>query len=259
MIKPPRLLRDEQKKLLNEYFTQYPDDERECYSVDEERLENARMKKWLYQHASELLQRYWDYRDWIGDEGQLCDGEGNNLYANGDSQLIQDWDVNDEGYCVFPGTDTFILNMNGKPIKNPVLDSRVQELYLSERVIYVADMAAMVVKQFPEQMDKIEESTDLDNKLLGHVFAAYAISQPMEKLFYSDKEKFRKYCDLIEELWRYGDDEVQNIIDVTILEDLNTGDLEVWKGLGDYFSEDFKQYINNELIHTNIVMRIVPI
>ena len=27
-------------------------------------------------------------------------------------------------------------------------------------------------------------------------------------------------------------DEIQNIIDVTILEDLNTGDLEVWKGLG---------------------------
>lgn len=72
MIKPPRLLRDEQKKLLNEYFTQYPDDEREYYSVDEERLENARMKKWLYKHVSELLQRYWDYRDWIGDEGQLC-------------------------------------------------------------------------------------------------------------------------------------------------------------------------------------------
>ena len=130
---------------------------------------------------------------------------------------------------------------------------------MNERVIYVADMAAMVVKQFPEQMDKIEESTDLDNKLLGHVFAAYAISQPMEKLFYSDKDKFRRYCELIEELWHYGDDEVQNIIDVTILEDLNTGDLEVWKGLGEYFGEDFKQYINNELIHTNIVMRIVTI
>lgn len=260
MIKPPRLLRDEQKKLLNEYFTQYPDDEREYYSVDEGRHENVRMKKWLYKHASELLQRYWDYREWIGDEGQLCDGEGNILYANGDSKdLIQDWDVNEAGYCMYPGTDDLILNSNGKAIKNPVLDPRVQELYLSERVICVADMAAMVVKQFPEQMDKIEESKDLDNKLLGHIFAAYAISQPMEKLFYSDRDKFSRYCDLIEELWRYGDDEVQNIIDVTILEDLNTGDLDVWKGLGDYFGEEFKNYINDELIHTNIVMRNVPI
>lgn len=259
MIKPPRLLRDEQKKLLNEYFSQYPDDEREYYCVDEERLENARMKKWLYQHASELLQKYWDYRNWIGDEGQLCDGEGNNLYVNCDSQdLIQDWDVNSDGYCVFPGTDNLILNLNGKPIKNPILDPRVQELYESERIIYVADMAAMVVKQFPEQADKIEESMDIDNKLLGHVFAAYAISQPMEELFYSDKDKFRQYCDLIEELWHYGDDDVQNIIDVTILEDLNNGELEIWKGLGDYFSEDFKHYINDELIHTNIAMRIVP-
>lgn len=64
---------------------------------------------------------------------------------------------------------------------------------------------------------------------------------------------------MIEELWRYGDDEVQNIIDVTILEDLNTGDLDVWKGLGDYLGEDFRHYINYELIHTNIVMRNVPI
>ncbi len=38
MIKPLKLLRDEQKKLLNEYFKRYPDDEREYYSVDEERL-----------------------------------------------------------------------------------------------------------------------------------------------------------------------------------------------------------------------------
>ena len=260
MIQPPRLLREEQKKLLNEYFIQYPDDEKLYYDVDEERHENARMKKWLYKHASELLQRYWDYRDWIGDEGQLCDGEGNTLYANGNSKdLIQDWDVNNDGYCMYPGTDNLILNINGKPIKNPVLDPRVQELYLNERVIYVADMAAMVVKQFPEQMDKIEESMDLDNKLLGHVFAAYAISQPMEELFFSDKEKYRKYCELIEELWRYGDDDVQNIIDVTILEDLNNGNQEVWKGLGDYFSEDFKHYINDELIHTNIAMQIIPI
>ena len=37
------------------------------------------------------------------------------------------------------------------------------------------------------------------------------------------------------------DDEIQNIIDVTILEDLNTGDLEVWKGLGDYWGEGFNK------------------
>jgi len=65
--------------LLNEYFTQYPDDEKLYFNVDEGRHENVRMKKWLYKYASEVLQRYWDYRDWIGDEGQFCDGEGNNL------------------------------------------------------------------------------------------------------------------------------------------------------------------------------------
>lgn len=151
------------------------------------------------------------------------------------------------------------MNMNGKPIKNPVLDPRVVELYSSERVICVIDMAALVIERFPEQRDKIEESMDIDNKLLGHVFAAYAISQPMEKLFYNDKEKFGKYCELIEELWHYGDDDVQNIIDVTILEDLNTGEVNVWKGLGDFLSEDFKRFINDDLIHSNIVMNIIPV
>lgn len=260
MIRPPRLLRDEQKKLINEYFSQYPDDERAFYSIDEEQFDNKRMKKWLYSHASELLQRYWDYRDWIGDEGQLCDGNGNILYPESNSkEWIQDWDVNDDGYCVFPGTSDLILNVNGKPIKNPVLDSRVVELYSNERVICVADMVALAIERFPEQRDKIDESMDLDNKLLGHVFASLAISQPMEKLFYSDKEKFGKYCDLIEELWHFGDDDVQNIIDVTILEDLNTGDEDVWKGLGDFFSEDFKQYINEDLIHSNMFMNIISI
>ena len=260
MMRPPRLLREEQKKLLNEYFCQYPDDERAFYTTDSDWFVNIRMKKWMYKHASELLQRYWDYRDWIGDEGQLCDGNGNILYLESKSnEWIQDWDVNEDGYCVFPGTSELILNVDGKPIKNPVLDSRVEELYSSERVICVADMAAIVIKQFPEQTDKIDESMDLDNKLLGHVFAALAISQPMEKLFYDDKEKFAKYCKLIEELWHFGDDDVQNIIDVTILEDLNTGEIDVWKGLGEFFSEDFKQYINEDLIHTNIVMNIIPI
>ena len=196
MIKPPILLRDEQKKLLNEYFSQYPDDEQEFYIENSEWFVNIRMKKWMYNHASEMLKRYWDYRDWIGEEGQLCDGEGNVLYANSNSKdWIQDWDVNEDGYCIFPGTQNLILNTNGKPIKNPILDSRVQELYLNERVICVADMAEMVIKQFPEQKDKIEESTDLDDRLLGHVFAGRAISQPMEKIFYSDKDKFRQYCD----------------------------------------------------------------
>ena len=52
---------------------------------------------------------------------------------------------------------------------------------------------------------------------------------------------------------------MQNIIEVTILEDLNNGNLDVWKGLGNFFSKDFKQYINENLIHSNIAMNIIPI
>ncbi len=77
------------------------------------------MEQWVYDHASENLKLYMDYRNWVGDEGQLCDGKGNALLRNKDDRWswIQDWDVNEQGYCVFEGTQELILNMDGKPIK----------------------------------------------------------------------------------------------------------------------------------------------
>jgi hypothetical protein len=50
------------------------------------------------------------------------------------------------------------------------------------------------------------------------------------------------YCRTIELMWRYGDDAVKNVVDVTVLERL---------------SDDFKKYINEELLKGNIVMFLV--
>ena len=74
---------------------------------DEEAQElNEAMKQWMYEHASEELRLYLEYRDWIGDEGQLCDGKGNILLSDPEDRWnwIQDWDVNEDGYCLFKGT-----------------------------------------------------------------------------------------------------------------------------------------------------------
>ena len=127
-------------------------------------------------------------------------------------------------------------------------------------MLSINDMKNIVVEQFPEQIIRIKDASDPDGDLMGHIFASRAISGPMMKLFYSDRKKFEKYCQIIELLWREGDENIQNIINVTVLEDLNTNaDEEVWKSLGKYFSQELKDYINNDLIHTNILMRTVEI
>ncbi|MBE6016326.1 MAG: hypothetical protein E7233_01780 [Lachnospiraceae bacterium] len=125
MMRPPDPLWDETQSLLDEYFSQFSEEEMQ-EAIDEEDF-----NRWLDNHASEELKLYWEYRKWVGDEGQLCDGKGNDILLDEHNcwSWIQDWDVNEDGYCVFKGTDTLIMNYDGTPIKNPVLDKRVADMY----------------------------------------------------------------------------------------------------------------------------------
>ena len=52
---------------------------------------------------------------------------------------------------------------------------------------------------------------------------------------------------------RYGDEAVKNVVDVTLLERLSD-DEAVWLSFGKYISDDFKEYINEELLKDNIAM-----
>ena len=54
-------------------------------------------------------------------------------------------------------------------------------------------------------------------------------------------------------MWRYGDEAVKNVVDVTLLERLSD-DEAVWLSFGKYISDDFKEYINEELLKDNIAM-----
>ena len=136
MMRPPRPLWEEEESLIQalceEFFSPLSEEEMKRELSDEEDRElNEAMKKWMNEHASEELRLYWEYCDWIGDEGQLCDGKGNILLSDPEDRWswIQDWDVNEDGYCLFKGTKKLILDADGNPIKNPVLDKRVAELY----------------------------------------------------------------------------------------------------------------------------------
>jgi len=125
MFKPPEPLWEEEQSLIKEYFSQFSEDEMEKEMDDDD------FERWMEGHASEELKLYWEFRKWLGDENQLCDGKGNSLLTNPADKLswIQDWDVNEDGFCVFTDTDQLILNSDGTPIKNPVLDKRVAEMY----------------------------------------------------------------------------------------------------------------------------------
>ena len=54
-------------------------------------------------------------------------------------------------------------------------------------------------------------------------------------------------------MWKYGDDSVRNVVDVTLLERLSDSK-QGWQRFGKYISEDFKNYINEELLSNNIAM-----
>lgn len=54
-------------------------------------------------------------------------------------------------------------------------------------------------------------------------------------------------------MWSQGDETIQNVVDVTILEYLSD-DEEVWIHFGTYISDNFRNYINRELLKQNRAM-----
>ena len=135
MMRAPRCLEEESDRLVEEFFSQYDDVEMKREMTDSECASwEKELHDWINLHASKELKLLWEYMNWHGDEGQLCDGKGKPLLTDPTDQFswIQEWDVNEDGYCVYEGTDVLILNTDGKPIKNPVLDQRVVELYEKE-------------------------------------------------------------------------------------------------------------------------------
>ena len=74
-----------------------------------------------------------------------------------------------------------------------------------------------------------------------------------------NEELIKIYSKVIELMWKYGDEAVVNVVDVTILEKLSD-DINVWNRFGKYITNDFKEYINKDLIRSNIAMcHVAPI
>ncbi|GAA0216526.1 DUF7674 family protein [Selenomonas dianae] len=87
----------------------------------------------------------------------------------------------------------------------------------------IVEMANYITNIFPENKQYYKEHIGDYETVLAHVFAIETIDIPMENEFkaHAESERFRKYCKLIQCLWENGDDEVRNVIDVTILESIS--------------------------------------
>ena len=121
------------------------------------------------------------------------------------------------------------------------------------------EMANYITDVFPQNKQYYKEHIRDYGAVLAHVFTIETINIPMEKDFNvgSESETFRKYCMLIQSLWENGDDEVRNVIDVTILESISDHK-RMWETFGRHISQKFIDYINDEVLTENILMDSTP-
>lgn len=95
-------------------------------------------------------------------------------------------------------------------------------------------------ERFPEFRETYQEHLEYYEELLGHVFfGGETLLGVLESLLKTngEKEKIRRYIGFVEDMYANGDDDVQNIVEVTILECLGD-DETVLRNAFTYFSEE---------------------
>lgn len=117
------------------------------------------------------------------------------------------------------------------------------------------DCVTMIKKLNINGCDELFKHKKIFGDILLHVYASEQIGQLLYDLLLKESDSIyvNIYTTAIEKMWRYGDESVKNIVDVTLLEYLSDNE-KVWNLLGKFISKDFKEYINNELLRSNIAM-----
>ena len=89
----------------------------------------------------------------------------------------------------------------------------------------------------------------------AHIFFADEINIPLMLLLQSnsDKKTIQQYCSFIEEMYYDGDEDVKNVVEVTILEQLSD-ETKIWLCFGPYLSNEFIREINTVLIPRNTML-----
>lgn len=96
--------------------------------------------------------------------------------------------------------------------------------------------------------DRLDEHLKDYGEVLLHIYASDELGNPLRELLEKQSNCIlvNIYCKVIELMWKYGDDSVRNVVDVTLLESLSDSE-ECWQHFGKYISEDFRNHINVEL------------
>ena len=117
------------------------------------------------------------------------------------------------------------------------------------------DCIERILEVFPEYYELYLSHMSEYGKVLLHIFIAETINEPLVLLLKGHSDA-KKHCEIIESMWKRGDDSVRNVLDVTILERLSDEKV-VWQKFGKAISSDFKNYINNEVLAHNVMMASV--
>ncbi len=99
---------------------------------------------------------------------------------------------------------------------------------------------AQKLDELPEFEGAYQEHLTYYGELLGHVFfGGETLLGALERLLPAneDRARIRQYIDFVEDMYANGDDDVQNIVGVTILECLGD-DETVLRNAFSYFSEE---------------------
>lgn len=102
--------------------------------------------------------------------------------------------------------------------------------------------AKKLIQLFPEYKVEYQKHLEDYGEILGHVFFSDMINLTLFNLLKlnQDTELIQKYIGFIEEMYASGDNDVKNVVEVTILEYLGDDDT-VLKNAFSYFSEDMIQ------------------
>lgn len=123
-------------------------------------------------------------------------------------------------------------------------------------VMNITDCANMLADLTVNGKQVLEEHKENFHEILLHVLAGELVTEPLIDLlkYHMDKRTaICEYCKVIEDMWKNGDDAVINVVDVTILERLSD-EKDVWQRFGSFISDEFKNYINNEVLRFNLML-----
>ena len=128
-------------------------------------------------------------------------------------------------------------------------------------VMNITDCANMLADLTVNGKQILEEHKENFHEILLHVLAGELVTEPLIDLlkYHMDKRTaICEYCKVIEDMWKNGDDAVINVVDVTILERLSD-EKDVWQRFGSFISDEFKNYINNEVLRFNLMLANVKL